>query len=38
MLAYSAAEFEDCRVERHDVPPSMETDLEAVVGLLARTR
>ena len=29
MLVYSAADFEDFRVERPDMPPSMEGDLEA---------
>jgi predicted amidohydrolase YtcJ len=38
MLVYTAADFEDFRVERPDMPPSMETDLEAVVSLLARNR
>ncbi len=36
MLVYSAADFEDFRVERPDMPPSMENDLEAVVRLLAQ--
>ncbi len=38
MLVYSAADFEDFRVERPDMPVNMEGDLEAVVGLLARNR
>ncbi len=38
MLVYSAADFEDFRVERPDMPANMEGDLEAVVGLLARNR
>lgn len=38
MLVYSAADFEDFRVARPDMPGSMEADLEAVVGLLARNR
>lgn len=38
MLVYSAADFEDFRVERPDMPPSMETDLEPVVRLLAQNR
>ncbi len=38
MLVYSAADFEDFRVERPDMPPSMEGDLEAVVRLLAENR
>jgi predicted amidohydrolase YtcJ len=35
MLVYSAADFEDFRVERPDMPPGMESDLEPVVRLLA---
>ncbi|MFT6570255.1 MAG: putative amidohydrolase YtcJ [Sphingomonas echinoides] len=35
MLVYSAADFEDFRVERPDMPPSMEGDLEPVIRLLA---
>lgn len=35
MLVYSAADFEDFRVERPDMPPSMESDLEPVIRLLA---
>jgi predicted amidohydrolase YtcJ len=38
MLVYSAADFEDFRVPRPDMPASMESDLEAVVGLLARNK
>ncbi len=38
MLVYSAADFEDFRVERPDLPPSMEADLEPVVRLLAQNR
>lgn len=38
MLVYSAADFEDFRVERPDMPPSMEGDLEPVVRLLAEKR
>ncbi len=38
MLVYSAADFEDFRVERPDISPSMENDLEAVVRLLAQNR
>jgi predicted amidohydrolase YtcJ len=38
MLVYSAADFEDFRVERPDMPTSMETDLEPVVRLLAERR
>ena len=34
-IVYSAADFEDFQVERPDVPPNMETDLEPVVRLLA---
>lgn len=36
MLVYSAADFEDFKVARPDMPTTMETDLEGVVGLLAR--
>jgi predicted amidohydrolase YtcJ len=38
MLVYSAADFEDFRVERPDMPPSMEGDLEPVVRLLAQNK
>ncbi|MBL0869671.1 MAG: amidohydrolase [Phycisphaerales bacterium] len=38
MLVYSAADFEDFKVARPDMPSNMESDLEAVVGLLARNR
>ena len=38
MLVYSAADFEDFRIERPDMPPSMEGDLEPVVRLLAERR
>jgi len=38
MLVYSAADFEDFRVLRPDMPASMETDLEPVVRLLAERR
>ncbi len=38
MLVYTAADFEDFRVERPDMPPSMESDLEPVVRLLAENR
>jgi predicted amidohydrolase YtcJ len=38
MLVYSAADFEDFRVTRPDLPASMETDLEPVVRLLAERR
>jgi predicted amidohydrolase YtcJ len=38
MLVYSAADFEDFRVERPDMPPNMEGDLEAVVRVLAQNR
>lgn len=36
MLVYSAADFEDFRVPRPDMPPQMEAELEPVVRLLAR--
>lgn len=38
MLVYSAADFEDFRVERPEMPPSMEGDLEPVIRLLAQNR
>lgn len=38
MLVYSAADFEDFRVERPEMPLSMEDDLEPVVRLLAENR
>ncbi|MEN3952893.1 amidohydrolase [Iodidimonas sp. SYSU 1G8] len=38
MLVYSAADFEDFRVERPDMPPNMEGDLEPVIRLLAEKR
>src|SRR3954454_20921471 len=38
MLVYTAADFEDFRVERPDMPTSMEGDLEPVVRLLAESR
>jgi predicted amidohydrolase YtcJ len=38
MLVYSAADFEDFRVERPDMAPSMEGDLEPVIRLLAENR
>jgi predicted amidohydrolase YtcJ len=38
MLVYSAADFEDFRVARPDMPASMEADLEPVVRLLAERR
>ena len=38
MLVYSAADFEDFRVERPDMPPSMEGDLEPVVRSARRTQ
>ena len=38
MLVYSAADFEDFRVERPEMPPNMETDLEPVIRLLAEKR
>jgi len=36
MLVYSAADYEDFREQRPDLPPTMEGDLEAVVRLLAQ--
>jgi predicted amidohydrolase YtcJ len=38
MLVYSAADFEDFRVARPDMPANMETDLEPVIRLLAERR
>lgn len=38
MLVYSAADFEDFKVARPDMPATMEPDLEAVVRLLASHR
>lgn len=38
MLVYSAADFEDFRVERPEMPPNMEDDLEPVIRLLAENR
>ena len=38
MLVYSAADFEDFKVERPDMPPEMEGELEAVVRILAQNR
>jgi predicted amidohydrolase YtcJ len=38
MLVFSAADFEDFRVERPDMPPEMEGDLEGVVRILAQNR
>ena len=38
MLVYTAADFEDFRVERPDMAPSMESDLEPVIRLLAESR
>lgn len=38
MLVYSAADFEDFRVDRPDMPANMEAELESVVGLLARNK
>jgi predicted amidohydrolase YtcJ len=38
MLVYSAADFEDFRVARPEMPPNMEADLEPVIRLLAQNR
>jgi len=38
MLVFSAADFEDFRVARPDMPPEMEGELEAVVRILAENR
>jgi predicted amidohydrolase YtcJ len=38
MLVYSAADFEDFRQPRPEMPPEMEPDLEAVVRILVQNR
>ena len=38
MLVYSAADFEDFRVERPEMPPQMESELEEVVRVLAQNK
>ena len=38
MLVFSAADFEDFRVPRPDMPPEMEAELEAVIRVLAQNR
>ena len=38
MLVYSAADFEDFRQPRPDMPPEMESELEPVVRILAENR
>jgi predicted amidohydrolase YtcJ len=38
MLVFSAADFEDFRVARPDMPPEMEPELEAVIRILAQNR
>src|SRR5205807_104563 len=38
MLVYSAADYEDFQVERPEMPPSMDGDLEPVIRLLAQNR
>ncbi|MEN3929763.1 amidohydrolase [Microvirga sp. W0021] len=38
MLVFSAADFEDFRQPRPDMPPEMEDDLEGVVRILAENR
>ena len=38
MLVFSAADFEDFRIERPHMPPEMEGDLEGVVRVLAENR
>jgi len=38
MLVFSAADFEDFREPRPDMPPEMEDDLEGVVRILAQNR
>src|ERR1700750_914559 len=38
MRVFSAADFEDFRVERPDMPPEMESELEDVVRILAQNK
>jgi predicted amidohydrolase YtcJ len=38
MLVYSAADFEDFRQPRPDMPPEMESELKAVVRVLVQNR
>jgi predicted amidohydrolase YtcJ len=38
MLVFSAADFEDFRVERPEIPPEMEGELDAVARILAENR
>jgi len=38
MLVFSAADFEDFRVERPELPPEMEPELDGVVRILAQNR
>ncbi|WP_246777143.1 amidohydrolase [Microvirga sp. VF16] len=38
MLVYSAADFEDFRFSRPEMPPNMESDLEPVIRLLVENR
>jgi predicted amidohydrolase YtcJ len=38
MLVYSAADFEDFREPRPDMPPEMDSELDAVVRVLAQNR
>jgi predicted amidohydrolase YtcJ len=38
MLVFSAADFEDFRIERPDMPSEMEPELEGVVRILAQNR
>ncbi|MCH3833875.1 amidohydrolase family protein, partial [Campylobacter jejuni] len=38
MLVFSAADFEDFRVERPDMPPEMEGELEEVVRVLVQNK
>jgi predicted amidohydrolase YtcJ len=38
MLVYSAADYEDFRVPRPDMPPNMESDMESVIRVLAEHR
>ncbi|QIG99304.1 amidohydrolase [Bradyrhizobium sp. 6(2017)] len=38
MLVFSAADFEDFRIPRPDMPPEMENELEAVVRILVQSK
>src|SRR5258708_2018217 len=38
MLVFSAADFEDFRIQRPDMPPEMEPELDAIIRILAQNR